>query len=655
VEDQVLTAWINHLLGNEGRTVDHARPSLRHRGDDGAVARLLEELESGAVDLLLVAGGNPAYELPGFAAAMAKAGTRIVLTQERSETATGADFLLPEAHVLERWDDAELAAGLVSLVQPTLPRLREGRTLRECLARWSGDTRPDRRLLEDYWRQALRPDASAGAFRSYFRNACRRGWLELPAASGEAPPFRTEAVAPASGWQAPRSGRLGLCLYPKIGMLDGRNAHNAWLQELPDPVTKITWDNYACLSPATAARLGLEQGDVVRLDAGDGASVELPVVVQPGQHDEVVAVALGYGRLGTDRFSRIGPAWLQGEPTVPAGGSIGVAMTPFLRLAEGGLRRTGVEVALQPAGRRQPLACTQDWHRLEVPARLAPSGGEIRTVARRLPLAALAAGEAAGEHGQHEGGPEAELWPEDHPKPGHRWAVAVDLDACTGCSACVVSCQAENNVPVVGRDEVLRHREMSWLRLDRYWIGEGGNTRALHQPMFCQHCEHAPCESVCPVLATVHSREGLNQQVYNRCVGTRYCANNCPYKVRRFNWFDYPHEDHLQNLALNPDVVVRSRGVMEKCSLCIQRIHEGRMLAREEGRPLRDGDIQLACQQSCPTRAIEFGDLNDRESRVAKLWRSHRAYAALGELNVRPSVRYLAAVDVAGKEEAHGA
>jgi len=469
--------------------------------------------------------------------------------------------------------------------------------------------------------------------------------VELPPLRRESPqPFRRDALRggePVAS-QPPASGRFGLVLYPKVSMLDGRNAHNPWLHELPDPVSKIVWDNYAVLSPSAAAELGLVQGDLVRLQTKGASSVVLPVQVQPGQHDRVIAVALGYGRLGTDRFALVGPTWLESKPTVEAGSLVGRNAAPLSALSGNHRLYDSGTVQLSQVDGRVELACTQDHHSLSVPAHLAPHGGSERHAVlattleewRDHPDTALA------QHGQHA----AELWSRDHPMTGNRWAMAVDLSACTGCSACVIGCQAENNVPVVGKDEVYRHREMSWIRIDRYYAGEGDLLETVHQPMMCQHCENAPCETVCPVLATVHSSEGLNQQVYNRCVGTRYCANNCPYKVRRFNWFDYPHEDRLQNMALNPDVTIRSRGVMEKCSLCVQRIQAGKAAAKRDGRVLADGDVQTACQQSCPTRAIVFGDANDPKSAVSKLLASRRAYPVLPELNVKPAVRYLGLV-----------
>ncbi len=420
-------------------------------------------------------------------------------------------------------------------------------------------------------------------------------------------------------------------------MRDGRHAHNPWLHELPDPVTKVTWDNYACLSPATARRLGVAEGEVVRVsDRGltpkvPGLAVELPVFVQPGQHDGIVAIALGYGRAGTDRFTTVGPPWIGARPPE---GPVGQNVAPFVTIAGGTRGYEGRRVDVAPTGRSHRLASTQLHHSLTLPGAAAALSLGTDSIVQEI-----APGELAREPGSKEA--HAELWPPDHSYEGHRWGMAIDLDSCTGCSACVIACQVENNIPVVGYDEVSRHREMHWLRIDRYYSGGDRDVTVAHQPMLCQHCEQAPCEVVCPTLATVHSSEGLNEQVYNRCVGTRYCANNCPYKVRRFNWFDYPRADSRQNLVLNPNVTVRSRGVMEKCTFCVQRIEEARSDARHDGRAMSDGDVQTACQQTCPAQAIVFGDLNDPNSRVSRLSMSRRAYRVLEEINTRPAVRYL--------------
>ncbi|MHC4846799.1 MAG: 4Fe-4S dicluster domain-containing protein, partial [Planctomycetota bacterium] len=660
---QLLAARANDLLGNVGTTVDLVHASRQRRGDDRALADLRDELAAGKVGLLIVSGCNPAYDVPGFAAAIESArdaGTTVVSTSPMDdETAALAEFVAPEPHDLERWDDAEPVAGLYSLSQPTVPPLRSARTLRENLARWLGDDRDDRDLLAAHWREHMFPLSDHASFDAFFHQALHDGFVRMPGDQHDSPTaFRVAALdrvnavpAPA----APARGALALALYPKVGLLDGRHAHNPWLQELPDPVSKVTWDNYACLSPATAERLSVETGDMVRLAKDDGSALELPALVQVGQHDDVVAVALGYGRRGTDRFAKVGPEWIQGEDTVEEGGTVGVNAAPLLVLGPGGLRADMTAVTASRAGGRRALACTQDHHSLHVPEHLAPKGGETRDAVQTVALAKLASDpEHALHHAHHQ---ENDLWPDDHEYTGMRWGMAIDLGSCTGCSACVVGCQAENNVPVVGRDEVRRHREMSWIRIDRYYQSDGDDVDTAHQPMMCQHCAQAPCETVCPVLATMHSSDGLNTQVYNRCVGTRYCANNCPYKTRRFNWFDYPREDRLQNMVLNPDVTIRSRGVMEKCSMCLQRIQEAKLEAKARGDTVRDGDIRTACQQSCPTQAITFGDLNDTGSAVSKKLAGHRAYPVLAELNVRPSVRYLAAAkhdDGHGTETKHG-
>ncbi len=334
----------------------------------------------------------------------------------------------------------------------------------------------------------------------------------------------------------------------------------------------------------------------------------------------------------------------------------------FVELRNGAMHVSSANATLEKLGGRRELATTQQHHSLEVPPAVAPHGAEVRDIVQETTLPAFAKNPHAGTpEGVHHG--DAQLWSEDHPKSGHHWGMVVDLNCCTGCSACLIACQAENNVPVVGKDEVRRQREMHWIRIDRYYSGEDDDLHTAHQPMMCQHCDNAPCETVCPVLATVHGEEGLNEQAYNRCVGTRYCANNCPYKVRRFNWFKYEHDDMLQNLVLNPDVTVRSRGVMEKCSMCVQRIEDGKLEAKRLGESLADGAIQTACQQSCPGQAIVFGDMNDPKSRIYTARGNPRVYGVLDEFNFRPSVSYLRVVrnrnDEAGSpdqpEEGHHA
>jgi Fe-S-cluster-containing dehydrogenase component len=638
VRVQVLCNFINHLIGAYGTTVDLDRPSYQRLGDDAELGRLRGELARGEVAALFVAGANPLYDLAdaGSLANDLRRVPLVVSTADRiDETASLAQFVCPDPHYLESWNDVEAVDGLVSLVQPTIQLQHDTRPLIESLSVWTGGAlRPARELVRSHWEREIYPRAdTSDSFDVFWNRTLERGVAEIrprQAAASAAKRFDASAVRAIPGPEGVPAGAFALVLYPKVGMLDGRHGHNAWLHELPDPVTKVTWDNYACFSPDAAQRLGISDGDVVRVAAADGArSLDIPAFVQPGQHDAVVAIALGYGRAGTDRFARVGPPWFAARPQT---GVVGVNASPFVATVNGSRSYAGQAVTVIKTDRTHQLASTQIHHSLAV-----GSGGESRPIVQELTLAQLR--EPLAE--TRSGTPEGDLWPADHLYQGHRWGMAVDLDACTGCSACVIACQAENNIPVVGQDEVRRQREMHWIRIDRYYSGKDGEPEVVHQPMMCQHCEQAPCETVCPVLATTHSDEGLNEQVYNRCVGTRYCANNCPYKVRRFNWFDYPHEDRLQNMVFNPNVTVRSRGVMEKCTFCVQRIEEAKIEARRAGRPLADGTLKTACQQVCPAEAIVFGDLNDSNSRVAALVRSRRAYRALEDLNTRPAVRYL--------------
>lgn len=478
------------------------------------------------------------------------------------------------------------------------------------------------------------------------------GFAEVEVAEASVGAFEAAAVLPLS--EPDVTEDFSLILYQKISMPDSRHAHNPWLQELPDPVTKVTWGNYVCVSPEDAEKLSLSDGDIVSIAAGEEPQqLELPVLIQAGQHKGVLAVALAYGCKGTNRFAEIGPQWLEARPTVADQEQVGKNAAELIEFHNGTQQYLRFGVKLKKTGRQHELAATQKFHSLDVPAEVAPYGASHREIIEHTTLGKFAKDAHSGAAEHHFDG-DMQLWPEDHPKPKHAWGMVIDLNRCTGCSACVIACQSENNVPVVGYDEVRRQREMHWMRIDRYYTGENEDLEVAHQPMMCQHCDNAPCETVCPVLATVHSSEGLNEQVYNRCVGTRYCANNCPYKVRRFNWFKYPHDDLLQNLVLNPEVTVRSRGVMEKCSLCVQRIEAGKIEARSQGQPIADGAIQTACQQSCPASAIVFGDMNDQESEIHAALENPRRYRVLEELNVRPSVSYLRVVKNRDEELRHG-
>ena len=628
-DTQIVVHAINALLGNIGRTVDVDLPSLQQMGDDEAMAQLVDDMRRGEVDALILYGVNPAYDYPRadrFVQAMKQVPLTVSFSDRLDETAALADAVCPDHHFLEAWGDAEPVASSFSLAQPTIRPLFDTRAAQDSLLKWLGRQPDFYAYLREHWRRALYPrQQQFASFDEFWDRALHDGVFALPesrtarAARPLMADWRRSAERIRSSAQTSRAwheGRFEAHVYETVALRDGAHANNPWLQELPDPVTKVTWGNYAVVAPAVATRLGITAGDVVSLE-GRNLHAELPVWVQPGQSPHAVSIALGYGR---SRAGRVGSGL--GTNAFPLLAGDGQASVPSL--------------AITRTGRHEPLAATQTHHSMEG-----------RDIVRQISPAAFV-DRALDPHEVEEA---ASLWPA-RPAAEHAWGMAVDLNACTGCSACVTACQAENNVPVVGKDEVRRGREMHWIRIDRYYTGGEDDPATVVQPMMCQHCGNAPCEPVCPVLATVHSSDGLNQQVYNRCVGTRYCENNCPYKVRRFNWFDYANNGRfdfnmnspLGRMVLNPDVTVRSRGVMEKCSLCVQRIQAAKLAARQEERMPADGDIRTACQQVCPAEAIVFGDLNDPASRVARLAKSPRGYRVLEQLGTRPSVHYLAKI-----------
>jgi molybdopterin-containing oxidoreductase family iron-sulfur binding subunit len=651
---QVQVNLLNQLLGNYDATIDLQKPSYQCRGNDGELSRLVDQIRSGSVQALFVEGVNPLYDLPDAGAlrdAFPEIPLLVSLAERVDETAETAHVVLPQPHALERWHDAEATAGVVSLSQPTVQPLRSARTLAESLSVWLGEKKGAYDLIREEWeRSVFRRQKREPSFTAFWNKTLHDGFAAVETRQVTIKSFNFSVISThASDPPYPETQEaFALVLHPSSTMLDGRHAHNPWLQELADPVTKIVWDNYASLSVTAAAGLDVNEGDVISIQTEQNEVLELPVHIQPGQDDRVVSVGLGYGRRGTDRFTDIGPNWLQSKPTVSPGGLVGVNAAPLLRWQNGMLTYAGRTIVVAKTGRKHPLAATQEYHSLTSPDLLGRGTGEKRAIIQQTSFAAYSEDPTSGGFQKHK---LDSLWPDDHQYPGHRWGMVVDLTACTGCSACVVGCQAENNIPVVGKDEVGRNRELQWLRIDRYYDDMNGELFVSHQPMMCQHCGNAPCETVCPVLATVHDSEGLNQQIYNRCVGTRYCANNCPYKVRHFNWFEYPRGDELQRMVLNPDVTVRERGVMEKCSFCVQRMQLAKIEAKNEGRPLRDGDVQPACQQSCPADAITFGDMNNPESRVSRKMSDPRHYRVLEELGVLPSVGYMTLVrDTDGSE-----
>lgn len=646
VQLQQVCNFINHALENFGTTIVAPTGSDLPVANDAEVEVFIDEMKQGKISAVFIHESNPVFDLPassGIVDALKQVDQVIQLGTRPNDTTALASFVCPTPHYLESWLDDDSSPKVKTLVQPTCPPLFNGRSLVESLSTWTGSPVTDREALEEYLKTELYPRSGwTGSFQAFRHQALKDGFVVTKSSVDRPGSFQsiglTELKRHVDG------DGFTLVGYPKVGIGDGRHSYNPWLQELPDPVTKVTWDNYACLSVATARELGLVEGDLVEIKSRDGTTVELPVYVLPGIDAKVIAVAIGYGSVMTERFAGIGPQWLEARRTINDDGRIGKKITDLFASGTGPnpLWASGVRVA--KTGRKHPLACTQTYHRITVPKDLAPEGGQRRPIIHETTFEEFREDPHSGHHEGHSFGPN-QLYGNEHPKEGHRWRMAIDLTKCTGCSACVIACQAENNIPVVGKDEVRRRRDMHWMRIDRYFSNEGDDVQVSHQPMLCQHCENASCENVCPVLATVHTHEGLNAQVYNRCVGTRYCANNCAYKVRRFNWFDYARDDELANMALNPNVTVRSRGIMEKCSFCIQRIQEAKLEARRLGKPLGDDMLQTACQQSCPADAIVFGDANNPESRISRLLKENpRAYRVLEEVGVEPSVHYLTSI-----------
>jgi MoCo/4Fe-4S cofactor protein with predicted Tat translocation signal len=627
---------LNTSLGNTGKTVsyyetrDAALPSVN------ALASLVSAMNSGTVQTLVVLGGNPVFDAPAdldFAAAMAKVPHSIVLGHSVDETSSKAEWHVPRAHYLESWGDARAAGGTLSVVQPLILPLFGGRTAVEVVGLIVGDKeRPGYDIVRDTWRPIL----GEADFDNKWNRVLHDGLHAGSELTEVVPPAKTDALAQLQGVAASASD-LEIVFVPSASLHDGRFANDGWLQELPDPLTKLTWDNPALVSPKTAETLGLESEDVVRVEYS-GRSIELPVSLLPGMADNVVAMTLGYGRSQAGRVgSDVGFDAFKLRSSKATG-------------FDGGAKLTKV-------GRRYPLSVTQEHGSMEgrplvresnlSALRSTPAAAaEKAEPAHAEPSAAQAPrdGRALGVFAEH---PEHfSLWNPHTYDQGLQWGMTIDLNTCIGCNACMTACQSENNVPVVGKIQVSKGREMHWIRVDRYFSGDpSGSPEVVFQPVPCMHCEDAPCEQVCPVAATVHDGEGLNVMVYNRCIGTRYCSNNCPYKVRRFNFFNFTKDKpESLKLAMNPDVTVRARGVMEKCTYCTQRINRVKIDARLAGREVRDGDVKTACQQACPASAIEFGNLRDPKSRVVQAKADPRNYALLEELNTKPRTTYLAKV-----------
>ena len=654
---------LNTSLGNTGRTVSYYETKDAALPSVSSLASLVSAMKGGAVQTLVVLGGNPVFDAPAdldFASAMAKVPHSIALGHTVDETSSKAEWHVPRAHYLESWGDARAVGGTLSVVQPLILPLFGGRTPVEVLGLMvGGKDRPGYDIVRETWKPIL----GEAEFDRKWNRVLHDGFLsgsELPEVVPKltAQPLAELARAIGGGAGATGSGgapggsRSGLevVFLPSPSLHDGRFANDGWLQELPDPLTKLTWDNPALVSPKTAESLGLANEDVVRLDYA-GRSLELPVWLLPGMTDGVVALTLGYGR---SHAGRIGSGVGFDAFTVRSSSAPGLRQRGQPHQARAHVPALGDPGARQHGG--APRRARVDRDRASIEIRLRQGfggqagcrGGASRERAwGRIPPGAPKEGGVPGALGVfEEEPPHFSLWKEHAYDQGHQWGMTIDLNSCIGCNACMVACQSENNVPVVGKAQVAKGREMQWLRVDRYFSGEpNGSPEVVFQPVPCMHCEDAPCEQVCPVAATVHDAQGLNVMVYNRCIGTRYCSNNCPYKVRRFNFFNFTKDTpDILKLAMNPDVTVRARGVMEKCTYCTQRINRAKIDARLAGRELRDGDVKTACQQACPASAIEFGDIRDQSSRVSKAKADPRNYALLEELNTKPRTTYLAKV-----------
>ncbi len=617
-EVHALVHAMNDRLGNRGATLLHT-PPVPASITAAPLSELVAEMRAGKVSLLAILGGNPVYDAPadlGFGEALSTVRMSVHLGLHTDETARRVHWHLPQAHYLETWSDARAFDGTATIRQPLIAPLYDGHGLHEVVSIFQGKPgRSDHDIVKETWRNLWKQAGKSTPFDLFWRTSLHEG---VVADSGFAPippetlPIRRDFLAT---WKRhePQEG-IEIVFRPDPTIHDGRYTNNGWLQETPKPLTKLTWDNALLLAPATAASLGIENGAHLRVTF-EGRSVEAPAWILPGQTEGCVTVHLGYGRRATGRVGT------------------GTGFDAYA-LRTSAARWSGVGVKLEKTGRKSLLVSTQDHH--------AMAG---RPIVRTATREHFEKHPEFAKHMAHDPDPSLTLYPPEHEYRGYAWGMAIDLSRCTGCSACTVACQAENNIPIVGKDQVANGREMHWIRIDRYYSGEIDDPATHHQPVLCQQCENAPCEPVCPVGATVHSAEGLNDMVYNRCVGTRYCANNCPYKVRRFNFLQYADRETESLKAMrNPNVTVRVRGVMEKCTYCVQRINAARIAAKKEGREIRDGEIVTACQAVCPSEAIVFGDINDPESRVSRWKAQPLDYSLLGELGTRPRTTYLAKI-----------
>lgn len=635
-----LVHQLNSILGNTGRTVSYSREyDQTQPAGINVISTLCDDMRAGRVETLVILGGNPVFCTPAslkFSEALSHVKNSVHLSLFNDETSHACQWHLPRTHFLESWGDARAYDGTLSLQQPLLEPLYPTRSVIEVLSLLLGQPRKGYNLVRDSF-AADEGQNDALAIEKNWRQALHDGFVAKSASARVTPMRKALRLNPPTGAvleQQVNNGNLELTFWGDSHVYDGRFANNGWLQELPDFMTKLTWDNAAIVSPATAEELGLKHQNMVALQLG-GQTCTMPVYIMPGQAAGSIAVTLGYGRTHSGHV-----AGLQKGEVDSAGFDTYQLLPRSAHNFSSGLNANPVATFFE-------LAITQDHHSMDD---LAKQGTQARIgeIVREMDLETFKKDPGfAKEMVEHP--PLKSLWEEPSYTENHKWGMAIDLNTCVGCNACVVACQAENNIPIVGKQQVIKGREMHWIRIDRYFSGDVASPQVVHQPMTCQQCEMAPCEQVCPVAATVHSHEGLNDMVYNRCIGTRYCSNNCPYKVRRFNFFNYhktleKNENQVAKMVYNPEVTVRARGVMEKCTYCVQRINNVKIPARNERRPIADGEIVPACAQACSTGSITFGDLNDKNSQVYKKHQSIRAYGVLEELNTKPRTLYLARI-----------
>ena len=637
--DTQVRIWrINSKLKNIGKTVEFIEAPQLEREDVGTLSELTEALKSGEVKTIIILGANPVYDAPSdidFTAALAQVATRIYYGEYANETSKHCQWHLPASHGLEQWGDAIAYDGSVCIAQPLIDPIFATLDPIQVLRILAGSTVGNSLNVV---RETISGLATSTLSESAWAKIVHDGFVADSAAEPVDVSIADDlelAEVDAAAWRQGSGETLELVFHPGCGY-DGRYTNNGWLQELPDPITKITWDNVLTINPVTADKLGVQQGELVAVTV-NGKTVELPAFLQPGQALGTLAVGLGYGRthcgmVGGYTDDNIDP--------------VGVDVAPLRTQAT---MQVATEVTAKGTGKKYPLSGTQDHFSIDTLA-MEEIGRRVGALVREGTVEEFKADPHFAEHRVHH--PPLESPWSEFSYEGHAWGMSIDLSKCSGCNACTIACQAENNIPIVGKEQVSRGREMHWIRIDRYFSGDPEEPQAVAQPMTCQHCEMAPCESVCPVAATVHSNEGLNDMVYNRCIGTRYCGNNCPYKVRRFNYLDWRSSDHrfddankeLARLVNNPEVTVRNRGVMEKCTYCVQRIQNTKIEARADRRPIAANEIKVACQEACSSQAIQFGDLNNPESIVAQNAENPRAYAVLSELNTKPRTRYLARI-----------